>query len=508
MATSVAQLTKGIRDTWSKLGRTQRIIIMASVATVFVLCVLALIFSSRGNRYEILWSNLDLQDAGAIVDELERQGIPYELADGGRTIKIPSQEVHRTRLSLASQGLPSSGIVGFESIQGNSIWATDFERRVQYTRALSGELVRTIKSISGVRDARVHIVIPESTVFATLRTPSTAAVLLDLVPGKELGRDTVRGIMNLVARSVEGLSPDDVTVMDTSGRLLSQELRNDALGGGATTAAFEMTSRVERELESRLLATLTPVLGPGNVVCQVRATLNLDQVRIVDDEYTSDPQGVLRSTQQVTETYQGTGTPVGGVAGGLDVPTYGTAGQGQSQYQRTETITNYEVNRRTTETIVTPGTIKNLSVAVMVNKELDDDSRSLITQAVTAALGLDPLREDRISVIGMPFDTSLADVIQGGMTPPEPSFPRIYIYAIAVAAALIIGTIILLIMRRRRAEAVEVAPEPLLVAEEAPSLSPDLLSRQKVREDIERMARVNPAAVAALIKTWLLEDEY
>ncbi|MGI6662955.1 MAG: flagellar basal-body MS-ring/collar protein FliF [Bacillota bacterium] len=508
MGTSVAQLTKGIRDTWSKLGKTPRLVIITSVAVVFVASLLALGLSARGNRYEVLWSNLDLQDAGAIVSELERQGIPYELADGGRTVKIPGEEIHRTRLSLATQGLPSSGIVGFESIQGNSIWATDFERRVQYTRALSGELVRTIKSISGVKDARVHIVIPENTVFATLKTPATAAVLLDLTPGKELGGPTVKGIMNLVARSVEGLSPDDVTVMDTSGKLLSQDLRSDPLGGQVSTAAFEMTSRVERELESRLLATLTPVLGPGNVVCQVRATLNLDQVRIVDDEYATDPQGALRSTQQVTESYQGTGTPVGGVAGGLDVPTYATGGQGQSQYQRTETITNYEVNRRTTETLVTPGSIKNLSVAVMVNKELDDDEKGLITEGVTAALGLDPLRQDRISVIGMPFDTSLVDTIQAGMTPPDQAFPRIYIYAIAVTAALILGTVILFLLRRRRAQALEPLPEPLPIVEEAPALSPDLLTRQKIREDIERMARVNPAGLAGLLKTWLLEDEY
>lgn len=509
MGSSVAQLTKGIRDTWSKLGKTPRLVVLSSVAVVFVASVLALISTARGNQYETLWSNLDLQDAGAIVSELEKQGIPYQLADGGRTVKVPAEEVHNTRLSLATQGLPSSGIVGFESIQGNSIWATDFERKVQYTRALSGELTRTVKSISGVRDARVHIVIPENTVFAALKTPATAAVLLDLVPGVELGSPTVRGIMNLVARSVEGLSPDDVTVMDTSGKLLSQDLRSDPFGGEVSTAAFEMTSRVERELESRLMSTLTPVLGPGNVVCQVRAVLDLDQVRIVDDEYTSDPQGVLRSTQQVTESYQGTGTPVGGVAGGLDVPTYGTGGQGQSQYQRTETTTNYEVNRRTTETLVTPGTIKNLSVAVMVNKELDDDERSVIAEGVSAALGLDPLRQDRISVIGLPFDTSLVDAIQAGMAPATRPFPRIYIYAIAVAAALILGTVILFLLRRRRARALETLPEPLLIAEEeAPGLSPELLTRQQIREDIERMARVNPAGIAALLKTWLLEDEY
>lgn len=508
MGTSVAHLTKGVRETWSKLGKIPRLVILSSVAAVFVISAVALLLSARGSQYETLWSNLDPMDAGAIVSELERQGIPFELADGGRTVKVPAEDVLRTRLSLSTQGLPSSGVVGFESIQGNSIWATDFERKVQYARALSGELTRTVKSIAGVRDARVHIVIPENTVFAAQKTPATAAVLLDLIPGFDPSASTVKGIVNLVARSVEGLSPGDVTVMDTSGRLLSQEQGKDPFGGQLSAAAFEMTSQVERELESRLLSTLTPVLGPGNVVCQVRAVLNLDQVRIVDDAYVTDPQGALRSTQQVTESYQGTGTPAGGVAGGLDVPTYATGGQGQSQYQRTETTTNYEVNRTTTETLVMPGSIKNLSVAVIVNKELDDDQKSVITEGVTAALGLDPLREDKISVIGVAFDTSLVDALRADMDQPAPGFPRIYAYAIAVAVALIVGTVVLFLMRRRRKAIPDAEPEPLPLADERPSLSPDLLNRQQLREDIERMARVNPSGLAALLKTWLLEDEY
>jgi flagellar M-ring protein FliF len=508
MGTNVAVITKGVRDTWARLGKTQRIVIMSSIAVVFVALLLSLTLFSKGPRYETLWSNLDPQDAGNIVTELERQSIPYELADQGRTVKIPADQVYRTRLSLASQGLPSSGIVGFESIQGNSLWATDFERKVQYARALSGELTRTVKSISGVEDARVHIVIPEDTVFAAQRTPATAAVLLKLQPALNLPAPTVKGIMNLVARSVEGLSPEDVTVMDTTGRLLSQDFADDELGSHISNAAYELTTTVERNLEARLISMLSPVLGAGNVVCQVSAVLNLDQVRIVDDAYITEPQGALRSTQQVTESYQGTGTPAGGVAGGLDVPTYATGGQGQSQYQRTETTTNYEVNRRTTETLVTPGSIKNLSVAVMVNKDLDDDSRSVISEAVTAALGLDPLRQDKISVIGMPFDTSLAEKLESSMTPPATQFPRVYVYAIAVAAALIVGTVILYLMRRRRAKALEAEPEPLpLLEEEQPSLSPDVLNKQRLREDIERMARVNPAAMANLLKTWLLEDE-
>ena len=516
MGAQLTSLTKGVSDTWAKLGRTQRSIIVGAIALALVLSSVMYAVGTKGARYETLWSGLDAADAGAIVTELERQSISYRLTDGGTTIQVPSENVYRTRLSLASQGLPSSGIVGFESIGGNSIWATDFERRVQYVRALSGELTRTVKSIAGVEDARVHIVLPEDTVFAADKTPATAAVLLKLCPMQELNGATVRGIMNLVARSVEGLSASEVTVMDSSGRLLSQEYASEDSLGGATTAAYQLTSQVERDLEKRLISMLSPVLGPGNVVCQVRANLSLDQSRTTEDAYVSDPenpQGILRSTQQVTESYTGTGTPAGGTAGGLDVPTYASGTSGESSYQRTETTENYEVTHRTTEILVNPGTIKNLSVAVMVNKELDEDQTAVITQSVSAALGLDPLRQDRISVTGLLFDTSLIEELQGSGAPATQPLNRVYIYAAAVAAALVIGTLILFMMRRGRkkaAQAVETS-SPVLLDEDTydePTVSPEVRSKQRMRDSVEKMARTNPESVATLVKTWLLEDEH
>ncbi|MGE5578698.1 MAG: flagellar basal-body MS-ring/collar protein FliF [Bacillota bacterium] len=515
MGAQLTSLTKGMSDTWARLGKVQKAIIAGAIAVVFVLSSVMLALGNKGANYETLFSGLDPTDAGAIVSELEREGIPYELADGGGTIKVPAENLHRTRLSLASQGLPSSGIVGFESISGNSIWATDFERRVQYIRALSGELTRTVESISGVEDARVHIVLPEDTVFAAEKTPATAAVLLKLRPMQELSASAVKGIMNLVARSVEGLSPNEVTVMDTTGRLLSSDYAASDILGGAGTAAYELTSKVERDLERRLISMLSPVLGPGNVVCQVRANLNLDQTRTTEDAFITDPenpQGVLRSTQQITETYSGTGVPAGGTAGGLDVPTYATGGTGQSNYQRVETIQNYEVTHRTTETLVNPGTVKNLSVAVMVNKELDEEQTAVIRESVSAALGLDPLRQDRISVTGLKFDTSLVDELQAGMTPAPQPLNRVYIYGAAVLAALVVGTVIIFMLRRRKAAQApvelveeETPAEPDLLSE--PTMTPAALSKQRMRETVERMARTNPETVATLVKTWLLEDE-
>ena len=251
MPNNLSAVLGGLKGTWEKLGKAPRNIIVAAIALAFVASSILVAGNARGPKFETLWSNLDASDAGAVVAELERQSIDYKLEDGGRTVKVPAEKVHRTRLSLASQGLPSSGVVGFESIGANGIWATDFERKVQYVRALSGELTRTIKSIAGVLDARVHIVLPEDTVFVSRKRPATAAVLLQLQPLQDLSPSCVKGIVNLVARSVEGLPPSEVTVMDSQGRLLSQDIADLSGSAGVSTAAFQITGEVERGLPSQ-----------------------------------------------------------------------------------------------------------------------------------------------------------------------------------------------------------------------------------------------------------------
>jgi len=509
MPESLSTIGGGVKNAWSNLNKPQRIIVISSGAVVLILLMILVITSAKGPDYDVLWSNLDPTDAGEIVNELEKQGIPYSLTDGGRTIKIPAEQVYRTRLSLSTIGLPSSGIVGFESMGSSGIWSTDFERQVQYVRALSGELTRTVKAITGIEDARVHIVLPDPSVFINENKAATAAVLVKTRPGYELPSSSVRGIVNLVSSSVEGLSPSNVTVVDASGKLLSQQSGYDYAANGELppNSVLELTSSTERELEQRLLALLTPVLGPGNVVCQVRAELNMDQVKITDTEYASEPPGILRSTQETAEVYQGAGAVVGGAAGGLDVPSYVTPGEGETQYQRTDRVENFEVNERTTETIVTPGTIKRLSVAVVVNRNLEEDMKDSIIETVSAALGLDSSRQDQISVTGVFFDSTLAETI-GSALAPEETFPRVYIYAAIGAVALILGIVIFFVMRRRRSEDQEVVlPSPEILGEELPSIPPETLARQRSRENVERLARTNPEVVATLIKSWLLEDE-
>lgn len=507
VSSNMNSLTKGVSQVWAGLNKTQKTMVASGALLALVVSLTMIVISSRGASYEVLWSNLDPLDGGAILTELERQSIPYKLSGTG-TIMVPSDQVHRTRLTLASQGLPASGVVGFESMSTKGVFATDFERKVQYVRALSGELARTIKTISAVEDARVHIVMPESSLFASQKQPATAAVLVKLRPMMELSASSVNGIVHLVASSVEGLSTEEVTVIDAQGKLLSQDYGSLFPGGEslqASGALFELTTKVERELERRLVLLLSPVMGAGNVACQVRAALNTDQVKVTTTSYSTEPEGILRSTQETREAYSGTGTPPGGSAGGLDVPTYTTSGTGESSYSRSESIRNYEVDQETRETIVMPGSIKSLSVAVILNRNLDDKERSVISETVSAALGLDPLRQDRISVTGILFDTSLAKRLDQALAPDSKVPGRWHIYALAVGAALVLGTLIILQLRRsRRAE--ESSPGPALVEPEV-IISPETLARQRSRETAERMASSDPQSVASLVKSWLMEDE-
>jgi flagellar M-ring protein FliF len=181
--------------------------------------------------------------------------------------------------------------------------------------------------------------------------------------------------------------------------------------------------------------------------------------------------------------------------------------RGETQYQHTDIVENFEVNQRTTETIVTPGAIKRLSVAVVVNKNLEEDLKDSIVETVSAALGLDSSRQDQISVTGVFFDTTLADAI-GNVLAPEEAFPRTYIYAAVAGVVVVLGIAIFLMVRRRKRKDEEVElPIPDIFVEDIPAIPPEALARQRSRENVERLAKTNPEVVATLIKSWLLEDE-
>lgn len=504
-----------------KLTRTQKFFVGGAGVAVLIFLLLWLAIPRTGDRMTPLFTGLNTTDAAEIVEELEDRGIPYRLERNGTAVLVDKDQVYRTRLSLASQGLPRAGVAGFELMDRVKVGSTDFERRVSYLRALQGELARTIMAVEGVEKARVHLVLPEDSLFIRDQRPASAAVLLGLKPGIRPDDAQINGVVNLVAGSVENLQAEDVTVVDATGRVLST--RNPGTESQLASANFEVQTAFQRELEQGVQRLLEPALGPGNVVTRVTAEMNFDErsVQRTMFEPTVGDQGITRSIQELQETFQGEGTPgrvpgVDGNSAALDVPGYeAAAAAGASSYEKTQQTRNYELNQVTENIRVAPGTVSRLSVAVVVNKNLQEAQREAITRTVSAAIGLDEGRQDQITVIGMPFDTSLADEVkrqlsEGQVEGAEPWRQWVYIAAGALGLLLVTGIVLgMVIARRRRRQAEEALLQQLAEEQRREKESKQTNGRQngnRVKTEIEQLARQSPDSAVQVIRTWLTEE--
>jgi flagellar M-ring protein FliF len=391
--------------------------------------------------YAVLFSDMDPESAGAVVTRLKTAKVVYVLEDGGRTVKVPSSRIDELRLDLASQGLPASGRIGFEIFDRTSFGVTDFMEHVNYRRALEGELGRTIATIAEVAGARVHIAMPQPSLFVGQERPTTASVVLKLRQNRQLPPSTVNAIAGLVAASVESLRPESVVVIDNYGRPLARPAAaaDDPNGG----EQIERQQRIEQDLTTKLVALLEPIVGGGRVRVNVSATISNDTQEETEERW--DPTPVMRSRQTSSQTANGP-APLGGAAGptaaagaggvgGIagaranlpgpaTAPTGGAVAaapapalQGPSSAQTAETV-NYEVSKLTRHRVQPHGQIARLSVAVVL-----DDNRSAggeqeqgeaaprtaeeiqkIHDLVAAAVGLDTMRGDQLTVENIAFE--------------------------------------------------------------------------------------------------------
>ncbi len=476
----------------------------------FVLAVLAggamLALELKGPRYLPLFTDLETRDAAEVVRKLEEMKVPYRLADGGRTVLVPESRLYKARLEVASQGLPRRGVVGLEGMDRSSFGVTDFERKVGYLRALQGELTRTILEIEGVEAARVHLNLPEESVFVRERREPSAAVLIQMRPGFALDASQVRGIANLVAASVEGLSPERVTVIDSQGRLLSAARRGD-LAGLDEESAFE-----ER------LARLFPVFGEGNVVARVRAQLSFDRQTVERELFQPQggDQGVLRQSETVVETTYGAG-PAGGIPGtesNLGTPGYvlSPAGGGSS-YAREERRQAFEVSRIRETIQVAPGAIKKLSVSVLINKPLSEAEREGIAQVVRAAVGYDAARGDEVTVASFSFARAGAENLLR-KEDLQKSAPRIPLWSYAALGLTALAVVLSLLFAFRGRK--QLAREREKMAAELARLEQALKARAasapresrvpEAQAEVAAVARQKPEEVAEIIRSWLMEE--
>jgi len=503
---------------WGGISKRQRILIIAAAAAVMISLILLVLWASKP-QYAPLFSRLDPQDAGAIVEKLDEMKIPYQLQDNGSTIVVPSSVVHKTRLELANSGFPKNGVVGFELFDQTKFGSTEFEQKISYIRALNGELSRTIIQVGGVESARVQIVVPESKLYVDEQQDATASVLLKLKPATKLEPEQVRGIVHLVASSVEGLKPENVTVVDTSGEILSTDIEDEKNPNKLTGNQLEVQKNFEKETEKSIQTMLEKILGPGKAVTRVTAELDFDHREIQSETYTPviDGEGIIRSRQQSNESYEGSGSGPQGVPGTTsNIPQYQAATQGgNSQYNRKEVTENYEINKTAEHRTVASGSVKKLSVAVVVDAKLSAVQRNSLQQAIATAVGLDFDRGDKVTVETFSFDRSIADAMEKQMNEEEKrEKQKMLIWAaIGLLALLIAGYSLQKVVQqhRRRREELELdLPQIQDVVSikdlEKLELSPEEQAKAQLREELEKLAKNNPADVAALLKAWLSEE--
>jgi flagellar M-ring protein FliF len=395
---------------WGTLTGTQRFVTAVFISTSVVVLVVVSVVATRP-RMSVLFSGLRAEDAGAIVAKLQETKIPYEV--DGSAVKVPASSVYETRMTLASQGLPQGGNVGFEIFDKGNFGMTEFAQRLNYQRALQGELSRTIDQLDQVVESRVHIAIPEASVFTDKQKEPTASVVLKMRAGGRLEQDRVAGIVHLVSSAVEGLDPAHVTVVDTRGNMLSESTDDPAgLDPRMSASQLKLKREYERQVEQDIQSMLEQVLGPNKAIVRANAKVNFDRKETDSELYqpAQTNRGVLLSEQRLDESYSGNSGTVGGVVGvRANVRPGGAAvskATGEGGYQRTETTSKYEVSKTTEHVVTAPGQVEKMSVAVMVDGKVDAGKIPVIQNAVATAAGIEPQRGDKVTVEGIAFDDS------------------------------------------------------------------------------------------------------
>ncbi len=352
---------------FSKFSINQRMIILVALAGS-VAGLIALALWTQQPDMQVLFTNLNSEDASSIIDKLKESKTPYDTTGGGATILVPTAQVHDLRLTLASQGIPKGGGVGYEIFDRTSIGMSEFVQKLNYRRALQGELARTIAQMPEVERARVHLAIPERRLFAAEQERPRASVVVSLRNAQVLSKGQVQGVVHLVASSVEGLQARDITVVDGHGHLLSSTAQDET--AGLTNTQLEYQRTIEKDIEGRIQSMLERIVGLNKAEVRVSSLIDFRKVETTEERY--DPNGqVVRSEQRGQEKANGVNGMSGGVPGVQSNVPPGTEAEAtptssNATQTKNETV-NYEISRTVSRIVEPIGSIKKLSVAVLVD---------------------------------------------------------------------------------------------------------------------------------------------
>ncbi len=512
---NLTELPNQAKNMWTGFNNKQKIIIAGSALTVFILLILSAFFLGK-TTYEPLYpSTLSINESAMITAKLKEMNVDYKLADDGTTILVPAALKHQLRLDLANE-LPRGGVIGFESFEETKFGETDTDKRIRYLAALQNELTRTIQEMAEVDLAKVHIVLPEESLFISEEKPATASVLLKLKPYATVDRQKIRSIIYFISNSVEGLSPENVTVIDVHGNLLSEGVINDngeLATANLTVTQLEIKKQFENDLSKSLQTMLEKVKGPGKAVVRASVELDFDQVETSSEEYGDQ---VLRS-EQVKEEYTegvttGSNPPVGVESNLPQLDSYQGMDNSETSSEKIETIRNYEISRVLETRKKAPGEIKRLSVAVIIDGELTAQEQEAIASIVSNAAGINEARGDSVSVTSLAFSGDSFAALQEELEQMQAAQQRAQLIKYGIWGMLILLSVlaVFLIIRRMRTKAeTEVVSPPQTIGsyeEMLASISPEDQEKLEIEKRVEKIAKTQPDNAAKIIKTWLAED--
>ncbi len=535
----------------STLDRAQRMRLGVGVV-LLVAAAIAAVVLGRQPDYRVLFSNLSDKDGGAIVAQLSQMNVPYKHADGGGAILIPADKVHDIRLRLASQGLPKGSVSGFELMEANRFGMTQFQERLNFQRGLEGELTRSIQALSSVQSARVHLALPNQNGFFREQQKPSASILISLYPGRVLDRAQLAGIVHLVASSVPELAPSAVSVLDDTGKLLSQTAEPGA-GNGVDAQQLQYVQQIEQQYTRRIQEILEPVVGRNNVKAQVTAELDFSQTESTSEQYRPNqtPDATVIRSQQVLESRENanaaTGAVVGAVANQPPAPAAapingpgqvpGAAGQQSGVAQgntKRESTTNFEVDKTVRVTRGNNWAVKRVSAAVVVNYQSAEDKGKMVAKALTPeqieqmtalvreTIGFNKERGDSVNLMNAQFQVDAApqDEMPLWKQPEAVDLARSLAWPVGMslfAALVLLGLVRPALKALGKPKEIQMAGAQLDALEadmpQRPALpapkpgEPAQATPEELRlEDARALARQNPMAVANIVKNWVNGD--